>query len=69
MSGWPSVGVVVPTHYRPRQVREAVEAIMAQDYPGQLRIAVVYERGEQPDPGLAEVADGPGPRQQPSAGG
>jgi glycosyltransferase involved in cell wall biosynthesis len=56
MSGSPSIGVVVPTHHRPQQLRQAVDAIIAQNYPGPLRIAVVYERGERPDPGLAQIA-------------
>lgn len=41
MSEWPSVGVVIPTRGRPREVRAAVNAVLAQDYPGELRVAVV----------------------------
>jgi glycosyltransferase involved in cell wall biosynthesis len=52
MTGWPSVGVVVPTHDRPGPLRTALAAILAQDYPGQLRVVVVYDRAE-PDEGLA----------------
>ena len=55
MTAWPSVGVVVPTHDRPGPLREALVAILAQDYPGQLQVTVVYDRAE-PDPALA--ADG-----------
>ena len=46
MSGWPSVGVVIPTHDRPGPLRTALDAVLAQDYPGQLRVIVVYDRAE-----------------------
>ena len=48
MIGWPSVGVVVPTHDRPGPLRAAVAAVFGQDYPGQVRVVVVYDRA-QPD--------------------
>jgi glycosyltransferase involved in cell wall biosynthesis len=41
---WPSVGVVIPTRDRPVLLAEAVAGVLAQDYPGQLRIVVVYDR-------------------------
>ena len=50
---WPSVGVVVPTHERPEQLRAALAAIAAQDYQGQVRVVVVFDRAE-PDLSLAE---------------
>ena len=46
MTAWPSVGVVVPTHDRPGPLRVAVAAVLAQDYPGQVRVVVVYDRAE-----------------------
>lgn len=46
MTGWPSVGVVVPTHDRPGPLRAAVAAVLAQDYPGQVHVVVVYDRSE-----------------------
>jgi glycosyltransferase involved in cell wall biosynthesis len=46
VTAWPSVGVVVPTHDRPGPLRAAVAAVLAQDYPGQVRIVVVYDRAE-----------------------
>jgi glycosyltransferase involved in cell wall biosynthesis len=46
MTAWPSVGVVIPTHDRPAPLRAAVAAILAQDYPGELRVLVVYDRAE-----------------------
>ena len=49
MTGWPSVGVVIPTRDRPGPLRAAVDAVLAQDYPGKLRAVVVYDRAE---PGL-----------------
>lgn len=43
MSGWPSVGVVIPTRDRPAQLREAIASVLAQDYPGSLQVVVVYD--------------------------
>lgn len=40
----PSVGVVLPTHDRPRLLRRALESVLAQDYPGELRAVVVHDR-------------------------
>ena len=51
MTTWPSVGVVVPTHHRPGPLRTALAGVLAQDYPGELRLVVVYDRA-QPDPRL-----------------
>jgi glycosyltransferase involved in cell wall biosynthesis len=48
----PDVAVVIPTRDRPELLRRAVDAVLAQDYPGRLRVVVVYDRAE-PDPGLA----------------
>jgi glycosyltransferase involved in cell wall biosynthesis len=53
MTGWPSVGVVIPTHHRPGPLRTALAAVLAQDYPGQLQVTVVYDRAE-PDTRLAD---------------
>jgi glycosyltransferase involved in cell wall biosynthesis len=43
---WPSVGVVLPTRDRPRLLRVALAAALAQDYPGEVRAVVVYDRSE-----------------------
>lgn len=48
----PQVDVVIATHDRPELVRTAVEAVMAQDYPGMIRCLVVHDRCE-PDTSLA----------------
>ena len=56
MTGWPSVGVVIPTHDRPGPLRGAVAAVLAQDYPGPVRVVVVYDQAE-PDPGPAGPDD------------
>ncbi len=54
MTGWPSVGVVVPTAGgRPGELAAALGAVLAQDYPGTLRALVVFD-GAEPDPSLAE---------------
>jgi glycosyltransferase involved in cell wall biosynthesis len=54
---WAAVGVVIPTRDRPELLRRAVAAVRAQDYPGPVRVVVVYDQS-RPDPGLA----GGGPR-------
>ncbi|MFC4122194.1 glycosyltransferase family 2 protein [Nonomuraea zeae] len=44
MTGFRSAGVVIPTSgNRPRRLREAVEAVLAQDYPGELSLVVVAD--------------------------
>jgi glycosyltransferase involved in cell wall biosynthesis len=53
VTGWPSVGVVVPTHDRPGPLRTALAGVLAQDYPGELRVVVVHDRAE-PDFRLAD---------------
>ncbi|MEV0614926.1 glycosyltransferase [Nonomuraea sp. NPDC050404] len=46
MRSQPSVGVVIPTRgTRPRQLREAVQAVLVQDYPGELEVVVVADGG------------------------
>jgi glycosyltransferase involved in cell wall biosynthesis len=52
VTAWPSVGVVVPTHNRPVPLRTAIGSVLGQDYPGPLRIVVVFDRAE-PEPALA----------------
>ncbi len=49
MSEWPSVGVVLPTRDRPEQLRVAVEAVLAQDYPGQIEVVIVHDQSEPTD--------------------
>jgi len=46
VTGWPSVGVVIPTRDRPGPLRAAVDGVLAQDYPGPVRAVVVYDRAE-----------------------
>ncbi|MGK5554823.1 glycosyltransferase family 2 protein [Actinomadura kijaniata] len=53
----PSVGVVLPTHNRPEMLRRALESVLAQEYDGEVRAVVVFDRAE-PDPSLAEVGGG-----------
>ena len=52
MTSWPTVGVVIPTRSRPELVRKAVDSVRAQDYPGKIRIIVVFD-GTEPDFSLA----------------
>ena len=53
MTSWPDVGVVIPTRDRPAQLRAALAAVRAQDYPGRVRTVIVHDRSE-PDRGLAD---------------
>ena len=50
-AGWPAVTVVIPTRDRPALLRTAVGAVLAQDYPGEVRCVVVHD-GTEPDPAL-----------------
>ena len=49
---WPDVDVVVPTRSRPELLPGTLAAIRAQDYPGRVRVLVVFDQSE-PDPALA----------------
>jgi len=51
MSDRPSVSVVIPTRDRPELLRETLDSIREQDYPGELRCIVVFDRNE-PDVSL-----------------
>jgi glycosyltransferase involved in cell wall biosynthesis len=53
---WPAVTAVVPTHDRPELMRAAVRSILAQDYPGELDVIVVFDRAE-PDESLRALSD------------
>jgi glycosyltransferase involved in cell wall biosynthesis len=55
VTAWPSVGVVLPTHDRPRELRTALAAVLAQDYPGEIRAVVIHDRSE-PDQSVADDA-------------
>ena len=54
-AGWPDVGVVIATHNRPQLMREALASVRDQDYPGRIRVVLVFDRSE-PDLTL-EVTD------------
>ena len=53
MTSWPSVGVVIPTRNRPKQLREAIASVLAQDYPGNVQVVVVFD-GTDADETLAD---------------
>ena len=53
----PAVGVVIPTRDRPELVRRAVDAALAQDYPGPIEVVVVFD-GTDPDHALERAAPG-----------
>jgi glycosyltransferase involved in cell wall biosynthesis len=55
MTAHPSVGVVIPTRDRPALLRRALAGIQAQDYPGEVRVVVVFDHAE-PDESLAVPA-------------
>ena len=52
----PPVTTVVPTHRRPVLMREAVQSIVDQDYPGLIEIIVVFDGC---DPELPDIDTGP----------
>ena len=52
----PAVTAVVPTHRRPELMREAVQSIVDQDYPGLIEIIVVFDACA---PELPDVQTGP----------
>lgn len=41
-----ALSVVISTHSRPKQVREAIAAVVAQDHPGSIEIIVVWDKNE-----------------------
>lgn len=51
----PLVSVVIPTRGRPALLRETLETIVGQDYPGPIEVIVVHDR-EDPDPTLAQLS-------------
>lgn len=53
---FPAVGAVLVTHDRPVLMRQALESILAQDYPGPIEVVVVHDRSE---PDLSLVRDAP----------
>jgi glycosyltransferase involved in cell wall biosynthesis len=44
---WPSIGVVIPTRDRPEELRRALTAVLAQDYPGQIEVVIVFDGSER----------------------
>jgi glycosyltransferase involved in cell wall biosynthesis len=58
MTQWPSIGVVIPTRDRPELLARCIDAVSTQDYPGPLRIVVVYDRAK-PDYMLARAGAKP----------
>ena len=44
MTEWPAVTAILPSHGRPALLRNAIAAILAQDYDGQLDVLVVHDR-------------------------
>ena len=55
---WPLVGVVIATRNRPHLLRRALASVIAQDYPGPLRVVLVYD-GVAPDWRLARGGERP----------
>ena len=42
-STFPSVTTVVPTHRRPELMRQAVQSVFDQDYPGHIEVLIVFD--------------------------
>ena len=55
---WPSVGVIIPTRDRPAMLARAIDSVSIQDYPGRLRMIIVYDQAE-PDYMLARSGERP----------
>jgi len=53
--GWPTVAEVLPTRGRPELLREAVDSVLAQDYPGDVDLVVVHDQ-EDPRRELTRLA-------------
>jgi glycosyltransferase involved in cell wall biosynthesis len=47
----PAVTVVIPTRDRPELLRQAVDSVLGQDYPGEIRCVIVHD-GTEPDMSL-----------------
>lgn len=58
MSPHPDVSVVIPAHKRPKELRRAIAAVLAQEYPGHIDVTVVFDRA---DPDLTLIDDGARP--------
>ena len=54
---WPAVTVVIPTRDRPALLRKAVQGVLAQDFPGEVRCLVVHD-GTAPDRELEQARPG-----------
>ena len=52
---WPTVAVVLPTRGRPELLREAVDSVIDQDYPGDIDLVVVHDQ-EEPHHQLLDLA-------------
>jgi glycosyltransferase involved in cell wall biosynthesis len=57
-AGWPSVGVIIPTRNRPELLANAIAGVVAQDYPGPVRIVVVFDQST-PDRSLVRSGERP----------
>ena len=55
---WPSVGVVIATRARPNLVRRALTSVLSQEYPGPMRVVVVFDH-TQPDWSLSRSGTRP----------
>ncbi len=53
---WPRIDAVIATRDRPALVREAIDAVWDQAYPGQIRCLVVFDQSE-PDPTLCRRSE------------
>jgi glycosyltransferase involved in cell wall biosynthesis len=51
---WPSISVVLPTYNRPGPMREALDSVLQQDYPGDVEVLVVFDH-TPPDLSLEQL--------------
>lgn len=56
LESWPSVTATIPTKSRPKELVEAVESILSQDYPGEISVIIVADRTDD-DPPIPAFTD------------
>jgi cellulose synthase/poly-beta-1,6-N-acetylglucosamine synthase-like glycosyltransferase len=58
-AAWPAVAVIVPARDEAQTIAATVASLVAQDYPGPLRLVVVDDRSSDGTAELARAAAGP----------
>ncbi len=64
-AGWPAVAILVPARDEEETIGDTVRSILAQDYPGPLRLLVVDDRSADDTAAAARAAAAPMPLEAP----